>query len=158
MLETLAAKREIGALPREEATVAHALRLWVVMRKGGRCAMTAVAGRLGTLRAAAHFHLLLEEIGAAWPEAFAVSPPCCRFLSHDEALLADMIRLGRAGDRPGFDRLLGEMLPQDERERLFLSASLLGRMLVRQAPPRGSGDVTHMAGKKQAGRLPGEKM
>lgn len=131
MIGMLFEQREIGALAREEAGIAHALRLWVTMRRSGRCAMRAVAGRLGSMRAAAHFHLLVEEIGAAWPEAFAVSPPCCRFLSHDEALLADMTRLGRAGDRPGFDRLLAEMLPGDERERLFLSASVLARTLAR---------------------------
>lgn len=131
MIGTLIARREIAALPPEEARIAHALRLWVVLRRDGRCAMKAVAGRLGSLSAAAHFHLMLEEIAVAWPEAFAVSPPCCRFLSHDEALLADMVRLGRAGDRPGFDRLLGEMLPGDERERLFLSASVLSQAMER---------------------------
>jgi hypothetical protein len=131
MLEMLMARREMAQLPPEDSRIAHALRLWVRMRKSGRCPMKAVAGRLGSLRAAAHFHLLLEEIGAAWPEAFAVSPPCCPRLTHDEALLTDMMGLGRAGDRSAFDRLLGEMLPADEREKLFLSASLLSRTLVR---------------------------
>ena len=113
----------------EERRVAQALRLWVTVHRTGRCRMQAVGESLGSLRAAAHLHLLIEEIGAAWPEPFAVSPPCCRCLSHDEALLTDMIGLGGAGDRPGFDRLLGEMLPDDERERLFHSASVLSRVL-----------------------------
>lgn len=129
MLDLLLERRDIAALPPEEARVAHALRLWVVMRKTGRCPMRAVAGRLGSMQAAAHLHLMLEEIGAAWPEPFAVSPPCCRYLSHDEALFADMIRLGRAGDRPGFDRQLAEMLPEDERACLFLSARVLSQVL-----------------------------
>ena len=134
MLDLLLERRDMAALPPEEARVAHALRLWVVVGQTGRCAMEAVAGRLGSMQAAAHLHLMLEEIGTAWPEPFAVSPPCCRHLSHDEALFADMIRLGRTKDRPGFDRLLGEMLPADERERLFLSATVLGEVLDR---PRG---------------------
>jgi hypothetical protein len=130
MIETLLARRDLLSLPPRERRIARALRLWVAERSRGRCATKAVGAALGSLRAAAHLHLLLEEVGAAWPEPFAVSPPCCRGLSHDEALLADMMRLGAAGDRPGFDRLLREMLPEDERERLFHSASVLSRILT----------------------------
>lgn len=130
MIEALLAPREMMSLPPAARRIAQALRLWVTVRRSGRCAMQAVGESLGSLRAAAHFHLLLEEIGAAWPEPFAVSPPCCRRLSHDEALLADMIRLGGAGDRAEFDRLLSEMLPGDERERLFHSAWVLTRVLA----------------------------
>ena len=36
----------------------------------------------------------------------------------------------RRADRPAFDRLLQEMLPADARERLFLEAGTLGRMLA----------------------------
>ena len=129
MIESLLARREMPALAATERRIARALRLWVMARKSGRCPMQAVAGTLGSLQAAAHLHLLLEEIGAAWPEPFAVGPPCCRCLSHDEALLADMVRLGAAGDRPAFDRLLAEMLPDDARERLFLSVSVLRRVM-----------------------------
>lgn len=86
-------------------------------------------GTTGSLRAAAHLHLMLEEIGAAWPDAFAVSPSCCGRLSHDEALFADMLSLGGRNARPAFDRLLREMLGADERERLFLSSSVLSKAL-----------------------------
>lgn len=130
MFENLLARRELLALPAEERRIVQALRLWVTVRRSGRCGMQAVARTLGSLRAAAHFHLLLEEIGTAWPEPFAVSPPCCRCLSHDEALLSDMIRIGAAADLLAFDRLLGEMIGEDERERLFLSASVLSGVLT----------------------------
>lgn len=120
----------MGALAVHEARLATSLRLWVVLSKLGRCPMSAVADRLGDARAAAHLHLLLEEIGAAWPDPFCVAPPCCPRLSHDEALVIDMIGLGGRGDRPGFDRLLAEMIPADMRERLFLSASVLSRALA----------------------------
>ena len=36
-----------------------------------------------------------------------------------------MLSLGRRADRPGFDRLLADMIPSDERERLYLSAKVL---------------------------------
>jgi hypothetical protein len=129
MLDTLVPSRTVAALPPAAETLARALRLWAVVRSAGRCPMAMLTERLGSMRAAAHFHMLLEEVGAAWPEAFAVSPPCCPGLSHDEATLADMLALAAAGDRPGFDRLTGEMLGVDARERLFHSAMVLGRAL-----------------------------
>lgn len=129
LIEQLARAPDLRHLAAGDAGLAAALRLWVTLGKLGRCPMQAVADRLGSVRAAAHFHLMLEEIGAAWPEPFCVAPLCCSRLSHDEALVLEMVALGRAGDRPGFDRLLGEMLGADIRERLFLSASVLGRVL-----------------------------
>jgi hypothetical protein len=122
--------RDVRDLPSSEADLAASLRLWVVMCKLGRCPLQAVADRLGTMRAAAHLHLLLEEIGAAWPDPFCIAPLCCPRLSHDEALALDMVRAAARGDRPGFDRLLQEMIPADMRERLFLSAGAVGRSLA----------------------------
>jgi hypothetical protein len=130
MLDMLVRTPDMRDLPAREARIAASLRLWVVLNKLGRCPMGAVADRLGNARAAAHLHLMLEEVGAAWPEPFCVAPPCCPRLSHDEALVIDMVRLGGRGDRPGFDRLLAEMIPADMRERLFLSASVLSRVLT----------------------------
>lgn len=127
LLETLVRTPDIRDLRARDARLATALRLWVVMNKLGRCPMQAVADRLESVRAAAHLHLLLEEIGAAWPDPFCIAPPCCPRLSHDEALALDMVRFAARGDRPAFDRLLQEMIPCDMRERLFLSAGLLGR-------------------------------
>ena len=106
-----------------------ALRLWVVMTRLGRCPMQSVAGRLASTAAAVHLHMLLEEIGAAWPEPFCIAPPCCPRLSHDEALALLMVRTAAREDRPAFDRLLQEMIPADMRERLYLSAGVLGRVL-----------------------------
>ena len=72
---------------------------------------------------------MLEEVGAAWPEPFCVSPPCCPRLSHDEALILDMVRAAGRGDRPGFDRLLSDLLPADARDPLFTSAALFASAL-----------------------------
>jgi len=116
-------------LGRREATILSSLRHWATARQSGRCAIVAAATRLGSKRAAVHLHLLLEEIGSAWPEPFAVSPPCCPRLSHDEALLAGMVAAAAQADRPAFDRLLCDLLPDDARERLFLSARVLCGLL-----------------------------
>jgi hypothetical protein len=130
------ARRQIGTLGPDEARIAFALRQWVMLRQAGRCPMTALAGRLGSLRAAAHMQLMLEEIGAAWPEPFAVSPQCCACLSHDEATLVDMVALAARGDRPGFDRLLADLLPGDERERLFDAGAALVRAIAEARRPK----------------------
>ena len=129
----LAGTPTLAELTEIQARLVAGLRYWVVASRSGRCPIAAAGARLGSLRAGAHVHLLLEEIGAAWPDPFAVSPPCCPRLSHDEALLTRMLELASCGDRPEFDRLLSDLLPGDTRERLFLSANVLGRVLREQA-------------------------
>ena len=129
LAEALVRTPDIRDLEVGDARLAAALRLWVVLSKLGRCPLQAVADRLGSIRAAAHLHLLLEEVGAAWPDPFCIAPPCCPRLSHDEALALAMVRAAAREDRPGFDRLLEEMIPADMRERLYLSAGVLGRVL-----------------------------
>lgn len=125
----LAQTPDLRTMPAAEARAVMAMRLWIVMGKLGHCALRAVSERLGCARAAAHLHLMMEEIGAAWPDPFCAAPPCCPRLSHDETAAVAMLRLGGRGDRPAFDRLLGEMLPADARERLYLSATVLSEAL-----------------------------
>ena len=128
-MENLTRTLELQSLPADRLRVVRAMRCWVAAHRLGGCPVAALRAQLGCSRAAAHLHLLLEEIGAAWPDPFAVSPPCCGMLSHDEATLADMVGLASGGDQPGFDRLLREMIAPDERERLFHSAQVLSDLL-----------------------------
>lgn len=130
LAQALAETPDLRAMAIADARTVMAMRLWIVMGKLGHCPLRAVTERLGCARAAAHLHLLLEEIGAAWPDPFCAAPPCCPRLSHDEALALAMIRAGRRKDRPGFDRLLADMLPSDVRERLYLSAAVLSGALA----------------------------
>jgi hypothetical protein len=130
LAELLARTPHLTELGPEPARIVSALRCWVMANRSGLCPIAAAGERLGSTRAGAHLHLLVEEIGAAWPDPFAIAPPCCPRLSHDEALLAGMVEHARRGDRPGFDRLLADLIPADERERLFLSAQVLSRQLV----------------------------
>lgn len=130
LAQRLAETPDLRAMSLADARTVMAMRVWIVMGKLGHCPLRAVAERLGCARAAAHLHLLLEEIGAAWPDPFCAAPPCCPRLSHDEALAMAMIRAGGRGDRPGFDRLLADMLPGHVRERLYLSAAVLSGALA----------------------------
>lgn len=130
LAERIAALPRISRLAAPQARLVAAIRSWVIAHRLGSPPAAALRERLGSARAAAHVELLLAEIACAWPEPFAVSPPCCPCLTHDEALAADMLGLAEAEDRPAFDRLLADLLPADERERLFLSMRVLTEVLA----------------------------
>lgn len=120
----------LATFPAVEQRLVRGLRHWATAHRLGRWPVGALQDHLGCGRAAAHLQLLIEEIGATWPEPFHLSPLCCRRASHDEALLAAMAGAAAAGDRPGFDRLTHEMLDSDARERLFLSLGLLSQAIA----------------------------
>jgi len=106
-----------------------ALRLWALASRLRWCPVGTVAQRLGSICAAAQLRLIIAQVGAAWPDPFCVAPPCSVRLSHDEATVAAMLSLAARDDRPGFDRLLADLLPFDVRERLFASFAALARAL-----------------------------
>ncbi len=106
-----------------------AIRRWAVAQRSGAWAAGVLQEQLGCARAAAHVQLLIEEVGAAWPDPFCLSPLCCRRVSHDEALLGRMLETASAGDRPAFDRLCSDLLPADARDRLFLGRNVLAGAL-----------------------------
>lgn len=120
---------DIRTMPSAEARIAIAIRMWVVMGKLGRDPIAVLRDKLGSTDAAMRLHLLLEQAGAAWVDPFCVNPPCCPRLSPDEALILEMVGLAAAGDRPGFDRLLSDMLREDVRSRLYASAKRLAAVV-----------------------------
>lgn len=129
IVQSLVRPLMLNRLEPEQHRFISALRLWAVAARLRWCPIRTVTERLGSARAAAHFRLILEEVGAAWPDPFCVSPPCATHLSHDEATAVEMLHWAGRGDRPAFDRLLADLLPQDERERLFLSFSVFTTVL-----------------------------
>ena len=129
LVDRIAALSRTSSLEPAQALLVGAIRDWVVAHRQGAVPAPALKNRLGSARAAAHVELLLAEIACAWRDPFAVAPPCCPQLSHDEALVADMLALAGRDDRSAFDRLLADLLPDDERERLFLSMTVLAEIL-----------------------------
>lgn len=123
------------ALPRldqlspEQTAIAGALRRWVMATRLRQCPLRAAADRLGCGQAARQLHLLLETVRMCWPEPFAVAPPCCPTLSHDEATLLVMVEAARDHRRPVFDALICEMLGPDARDRLYAASVALVRTL-----------------------------
>lgn len=119
----------LDRLTPEQAAVAGALRRWVVATRLRQCPLAAAAARLGCIQAARHLHLLLETVRSCWPEPFAVAPPCCGTLSHDEATLLVMLEAARSHRRPVFDALICEMIGGDARDRLYAASVRLADAL-----------------------------
>lgn len=119
----------LADLPPLAARAIGAIRRWAVAQRVGTWPTGTLREQLGCARAAAHVQLLIEEVAAAWPDPFCLSPPCCRRVSHDEALLGHMLAAAGADDRPGFDRLCGDLLAADARDRLFLGMNVLAGAL-----------------------------
>ena len=130
LIDRIATLPRTSSLGPAQARLIGGIRSWVAAHRQGVVPAQAVKERLGSARAAAHVELLLAEIACAWPDPFAVAPPCCPQLSHDEALSAEMLALAAEEDRLGFDRLLADLLPGDARERLFLSMRVLAGVLA----------------------------
>jgi hypothetical protein len=80
---------------------------------------------LGSPNAASCFRLLLAGMAHVWPDPLTVFRPCCPRLTHDEAALLAIV--GHAGrhDRRAFDDAIGEMIGEDARDWLFVTAARL---------------------------------
>ena len=108
-------------LSAEAAQAVLALRYCILCRRAERDPMPELERRWGNILAARRFRLVVEAVGHAWPDAFAVAPPCCPHVSFDEALLAAMVGAASKGDRAHFDWLTSEMLGGDARAMLFVA-------------------------------------
>ena len=96
-----------------------ATRIDVICRKRGIDPMATLVQRLGSEARAKRIRHLVDVVGAVWPEAFALSPPCCRHLSHDEALLGTLIEAAEVGDRRWFDTVSRDLLNEEARDGLW---------------------------------------
>jgi hypothetical protein len=107
---------------------------------GIRCAAKAIRNRCDPVgpmvrglapvvgrEAAAWMAQLMVTACMAWPEPMVINPCGCNCpVSYDERLLVDLVLVAREGDRPGFDRLVAEMLNEETREGLFALAARVG--------------------------------
>lgn len=107
----------IPALEPEDRILLKAARLWVIMARSNRSPRPALAALLGA--AAASFHLLMEQLVAAWPDPFTTYPPCATAISPDEHSL--LMLVAEARHRPALP-VLADLLPQTERHRLAQTA------------------------------------
>lgn len=108
------------ALEPEDRILLKAARLWVMIARSNRSPRPALAALLGP--AAASFHLLMEQLVAAWPDPFTTFSPCATAVSPDEHALLTLV----AEARDGSCASLADMLPGQERARLVATAARLG--------------------------------
>lgn len=80
---------------------------------------------LGNTNAASCFRLLLSGMAHVWPDPLTVFRPCCPRLTHDEAALLAMVRHAGRHDRRAFDAAISEMIGEDARDWLFVTAARL---------------------------------
>jgi hypothetical protein len=84
---------------------------------------------LGSTQAASCFRLLLSGMAHVWPDPLTVFRPCCPRLTHDEAALLAMVSHAATHDRRAFDGAIGEMIGEDARDWLFVTAGRLAATL-----------------------------
>ena len=101
----------------------HAMRAAVVIGRAGEDPVARLGQLLGRVSAARALLVLMQAIGAAWPDPVAVRRPCCTVLTPDETLFIAMVEQAAMGRRPAFDALLSDMIDADGRDCLFAATS-----------------------------------
>lgn len=130
LAQLFAAPPRLSDLTADQAVIIRAVRHSIVAQRHRRgCPLQVAAAQLGSVQASHALHILLASVGNAWPDPFAVAPPCCSNLTHDESTLLGMVVAARSHGRPVFDALLCEMLSEDARDRLFAAAGALGELV-----------------------------
>jgi hypothetical protein len=80
---------------------------------------------LGSPHAASCFRLLLAGMAHVWPDPLISFRPCCPRLTPDEAALLAMVTHAAHYDRRAFDDAIAEMIAEDARDWLFITAARL---------------------------------
>ena len=115
----LARLPDLRAQPVAVAQLVMTMRLRPILEYAERDVVAELSTRLGSVPAALAALALCEQVKTAWPEAFALSRPCCVKLTPDEHTLARMARAAAAGDRAGFSELLDGFVRTSRHDRLF---------------------------------------
>jgi hypothetical protein len=131
IIAALAAPPRIEKLGPVAGRFIYALRLIAVHERVGRDPVPELASRLGSVDVAAKALILARAIAATWPENIAVSPFCCRLMSHDEATIGAFVDAGAAGDWRGFEAALDGLVRPDRAYRLWEAALALAAAEMR---------------------------
>jgi len=115
----LARLPDLRVQPLAAAQLVLTMRLRPILDYVESDAVAELAMRFGSVPAALAALALCEQVGAAWPEVFALHRPCCVKLTPDEHALALMARAAAAGDRAGFSALLDGFVRASRHDRLF---------------------------------------
>ena len=119
LLQLLTARPLVSTLSPPGERLIAALRLSVLARRRDVDPLAVLAERFGSRPVAEQALHIISLIGHIWPERFTLSPPCCRSLSHDEALVGTLADLAADDARAAFDREAGDLLAEDARDQLW---------------------------------------
>lgn len=110
----------LGTLADDSERLLRAMRLWRIFAQTRRSPRPALVALLGP--AAMQFSLLMEAVLMAWPEVFTTFPPCAHQISPDEAAIMALLAHAEADELASAHALLVDLLPADERTRLWQAA------------------------------------
>jgi hypothetical protein len=113
----------LAATPPYAHRLVRALRVAAAASGGTSDPQVRLIELLGSAAAASGFRLLLAGMAHVWPDPLTVFRPCCPHLTHDEQSFLAMVAHAASNDRRAFDRQLGEMITQDARDWLFVTAA-----------------------------------
>lgn len=131
----LPARQALLDLDQADARFIQMLRLGAIAHQAGRSVVDVLEAKLGCVRRARQQALVVETLGAMWPDPIRLARPCCGGLLPDESLIAGLYGCARLGNRPDFDRLVQEMLGDDARSLLFTQLRTLALMARVGAAP-----------------------
>lgn len=112
------------------ARLVRAMRYLHTSRKARDYSHAGLASHLGSQCAIQSFHVFMDEVGRAWPEAIVLNPPCRTAFSYDEMLLVDLCTAGARNDRDRFDELVRDMIGERQRQAIWSASRRLMRFLV----------------------------
>jgi hypothetical protein len=119
LLTALTARPLLNDLTPVGKQLVDALRMTVLARRREVDAHAVLTERLGSNARARHALHIIYLTGDLWPERFTMSPPCCRSLSHDEALLGELTGYASFANRPAFDQAARDLLSEEARDQLW---------------------------------------
>ena len=129
-LHALLATPDLNEISPVHARLVCAMRYVHLSRCRRTYCRRALAAQLGSADAVRPFHVLMDEVGRAWPEPIALNPPCQMRLSYDEMLLLDLCTAAARNQRAVFDDLIVDMIGRAGHNAIWAVARrLMGRLV-----------------------------
>lgn len=134
-LRCITSTPDIRCIPQQQVKLVCALRYVHKSRHDRSYRPEKLAVFVGSMKGVQHFHVLLDEIGRAWPETIYLNCPCQPQLSYDEMLIVDLMTAAGGNDRRSFDRLIEDMVAASMRNAIWCAARKFQRCVSASAPP-----------------------
>lgn len=105
--------------------ILRAYRVAGMAQQGDVNPQTRLVELLGSEEAVSGFRLLLCGMAHVWPDPLTLFRPCCPQMTPDEISLLAMVTHAGQGNRRAFDAAIGEMIGEEARDWLYVTAARL---------------------------------